>query len=135
MANPQVSSSADGTRPVTSGGVDNIGAGKKLASSNSAAGDPDIAPAGAEGMQDRRQDVAATRGNDSAPFGLRENLAATPNVQPGPPPTAPGDDAPAGTPGTGEKSCPQCGGSGRLNGQTCASCQGTGKVTAGVGGG
>src|SRR5262245_22315834 len=34
-------------------------------------------------------------------------------------PMAPGDEAPAGTPGTGEKPCPRCGGSGRLGGSAC----------------
>lgn len=52
------------------------------------------------------------------------------------PPPAPGDEAPAGTPGTGEKVCPACGGSGRQDGGgTCPSCAGTGKVIAGLGGG
>jgi hypothetical protein len=53
-------------------------------------------------------------------------------------PTAsrPGDEAPAGTPGTGEKQCSRCGGTGRLmGGTTCPECLGTGKVTAGLGGG
>ena len=48
----------------------------------------------------------------------------------------PGDDAPAGTPGTGEAVCRRCGGSGRLaDGQACADCGGTGRVTQGIGGG
>lgn len=50
--------------------------------------------------------------------------------------TAPGDEAPPGTPGTGESPCRACGGSGRDDqGQPCAACAGTGKVTAGIGGG
>lgn len=53
-----------------------------------------------------------------------------------PAPTAPGDDAPAGTPGTGESLCRECGGSGRLDGgRTCPTCQGSGKVNVGIGGG
>lgn len=53
-----------------------------------------------------------------------------------PPPTAPGDDAPPGTPGTGEAVCPACGGSGRAEGGgDCSNCQGSGKVNAGIGGG
>ena len=48
----------------------------------------------------------------------------------------PGDDAPPGTPGTGEAVCPRCGGSGRLpDGQSCADCGGSGRVTRGIGGG
>lgn len=50
------------------------------------------------------------------------------------PPMAPGDEAPAGTPGTGEDVCPRCGGSGQLGGRTCPDCQGTGKVNVGIGG-
>jgi hypothetical protein len=49
-------------------------------------------------------------------------------------PMSPGDEAPAGTPGTGEKVCPDCGGSGKKAGGVCPTCQGTGKITAGIGG-
>ena len=48
--------------------------------------------------------------------------------------SSPGDEAPAGTPGTGEKVCPDCGGSGQRAGRECPTCQGSGKVTAGIGG-
>ncbi|RYF19004.1 MAG: hypothetical protein EOO30_01295 [Comamonadaceae bacterium] len=50
------------------------------------------------------------------------------------PPMAPGDEAPAGTPSTGENVCPQCGGSGRLGASACPNCEGTGKVIVGIGG-
>jgi hypothetical protein len=46
-----------------------------------------------------------------------------------------GDQAPAGTPGTGETVCPGCGGSGKTATGTCPQCQGTGKVIVGIGGG
>jgi DnaJ-class molecular chaperone len=46
----------------------------------------------------------------------------------------PGDEAPAGTPGTGEDICPECAGSGRVDGKPCSNCGGTGKITEGVGG-
>lgn len=46
----------------------------------------------------------------------------------------PGDQARPGTPGTGENTCPECGGSGRVEGRACQSCGGTGKVIEGVGG-
>ena len=49
--------------------------------------------------------------------------------------TKPGDDATPGTPGTGENVCPDCKGSGMLNGNECPTCSGTGKVTEGIGGG
>jgi DnaJ-class molecular chaperone len=49
-------------------------------------------------------------------------------------PMGPGDEAPAGTPGTGENVCPRCGGSGRLGASACPECGGTGKVNVGIGG-
>ncbi|GAA0656326.1 DnaJ-class molecular chaperone [Sphingomonas insulae] len=48
---------------------------------------------------------------------------------------APGDQAPAGTPGTGENVCPRCNGSGSLEGGTCPVCEGSGTVIEGIGGG
>lgn len=52
------------------------------------------------------------------------------------PPMSPGDEAPAGTPGSGETVCPRCGGSGRLpDASACPECDGTGKVNVGIGGG
>jgi hypothetical protein len=50
------------------------------------------------------------------------------------PHSAPGDEAPPGTPGTGEAVCPKCAGSGRLGGADCPNCEGTGKVIRGIGG-
>jgi DnaJ-class molecular chaperone len=48
----------------------------------------------------------------------------------------PGDEAPAGTPGTGEDLCPECSGKGQLgDGKECPNCGGTGKIIEGVGGG
>ena len=46
----------------------------------------------------------------------------------------PGDEAPPGTPGTGENLCRACGGSGMLDGQPCAACDGSGKIVEGIGG-
>ena len=46
----------------------------------------------------------------------------------------PGDEAPEGTPGTGENICQECGGLGRAGDATCPSCQGSGKVIVAVGG-
>jgi hypothetical protein len=48
--------------------------------------------------------------------------------------TNPGDEAPSGTPGTGEAICRDCGGSGRVDGNTCPTCGGSGKVIEGIGG-
>ncbi|VWX62484.1 conserved hypothetical protein [Burkholderiales bacterium 8X] len=48
---------------------------------------------------------------------------------------SPGDEAPPGTPGTGESICRTCGGSGRdPDRRICPECNGTGKVTVGIGG-
>lgn len=60
-----------------------------------------------------------------------------PSENPGsaPAPKRPGDEAPPGTPGTGETVCRSCGGSGQLDGQRCAACEGTGRITVGIGGG
>jgi hypothetical protein len=66
----------------------------------------------------------------------RSDQPATGGTKPtgGQPPMKPGDEAPAGTPGTGETVCPRCGGSGKLAARDCPECQGTGKVTVGIGG-
>jgi hypothetical protein len=50
-------------------------------------------------------------------------------------PLKPGDEAPEGTPGTGEDVCPACAGSGEVNGGECPRCLGTGIVREGIGGG
>jgi hypothetical protein len=48
----------------------------------------------------------------------------------------PGDEAAAGTEGTGEALCPDCSGSGiRRDGFVCPTCEGTGRITEGIGGG
>jgi hypothetical protein len=47
----------------------------------------------------------------------------------------PGDEAKAGTPGTGEAICRECRGSGRLGDRACPNCGGTGLIVEGIGGG
>jgi hypothetical protein len=72
------------------------------------------------------------------PDGLYEESVAgeeDPGAAVEPPPMRPGDEAPAGTPGTGEGLCRTCGGSGRIaDGRPCPDCGGTGKITVGIGG-
>lgn len=70
----------------------------------------------------------------SSPAGQRPGDTPEPRPQ-SRSPMAPGDEAPAGTPGTGETICPSCGGSGRLRGGTCPECAGRGKIVRGIGGG
>jgi len=54
-------------------------------------------------------------------------------------PINPGDEAAAGTPGTGDDVCPICHGTGRILDEDdtvpCDNCGGTGIITEGVGGG
>jgi RecJ-like exonuclease len=51
-----------------------------------------------------------------------------------PPPLNPGDQAAPGTPSTGENSCPECGGSGTIDGKECENCGGTGRIIQVIGG-
>ncbi len=82
MGTPGSMGSGDGTRPTTSGGVDNIGAGEKFASGSSAAGNEDSAPAPPERMASKRRDAEAARHDGSAAYGLRENFRSEPNQEP-----------------------------------------------------
>jgi type IV secretory pathway TrbL component len=77
--------SGDGSRPTTSGGVDNIGAGEKFTSSSSATGEQDSAPAPAERMASKRKNVEASRHDGSAAYGLREDLRSETNKEPSKP--------------------------------------------------
>ncbi|MGJ7545152.1 hypothetical protein [Variovorax sp. LT1R16] len=69
-SNSPLHRSGDGTRPTTDGGVDNIGAGEKFAPGH---GD-DAAPAPRERMADAKLSPEATRHDESAAFGLTEDL-------------------------------------------------------------
>ena len=54
--------------------------------------------------------------------------------QPGQGNLNPGDVAPTGTPETGETLCRDCSGNGKINGEPCETCGGTGIVVEGIGG-
>lgn len=75
-------------------------------------------------------DLARTSGGAEPPAGQAPGQPSGPQ-----PAMSPGDDAPPGTPGTGEDVCPRCGGSGQLAGADCPECDGAGKVNVGIGGG
>jgi DnaJ-class molecular chaperone len=45
-----------------------------------------------------------------------------------------GDVAPEGTPGTGQNICPECNGTGAVDGTACPSCDGLGTVVEAIGG-
>ena len=48
---------------------------------------------------------------------------------------SPGDEAPAGTPGTGEDICPRCNGRGKTaRGDACPEGGGPGRMVRGIGG-
>jgi hypothetical protein len=70
-----------------------------------------------------------SRPSSDQPAGQRGDEPSRPAA-----PMSPGDEAPPGTPGTGENVCPRCGGSGKADGARCPECEGTGHVTSGIGG-
>lgn len=94
-------------------------------SAESVAGEEDPGAAIDIDMADTGRPAAATAAGTDAGAGA----PAAP-----PAPMSPGDEAPPGTPGTGEDVCRTCGGTGRLNGAPCPDCEGTGKVNVGIGG-
>lgn len=96
-------------------------AGQPLDLTNSVAGEED--PGASIDL------AASPPGRSDQPAGGGAQQVTTPQA-----PMSPGDEAPAGTPGTGEDVCPQCGGSGRVGALACPTCDGTGKVTVGIGG-
>lgn len=82
--------------------------------------------------------MASKQADPHPPIDLTTSVAGEEDpgaaVELGQRPMAPGDQAPAGTPSTGEDVCPQCGGTGRIGASACPNCQGTGKVIVGIGG-
>lgn len=96
--------------------------------------DPGVSVAGEEdpgaSIDMASRDAAEVRMGSDQPAGT---VAGAPAVGAGEP-MKPGDQAPEGTPGTGEDVCPDCGGSGRQGGKPCPTCEGTGKVNVGIGG-
>ena len=85
MNKTSVTGSGDGTRPTTSGGTDNIGAGEKFTGKRSEGGSEDTGPAPAERMAAKRKNAEASEHDDSAAFGLREDMEPETNKEPPPP--------------------------------------------------
>ena len=79
-----MSQSGEGSRPTTSGGVDNIGAGEKFTAKQAPEGVEVTGPAPAEKAQAKRQDAAAAQRDDSAPFNLHQSAQTEPNTEPAP---------------------------------------------------
>ena len=86
MGNTTVMGSGDGTRPTTSGGTDNIGAASGV--TGGTAGGQSSGPAPAEKLREKRKDAEAAKQDDSAAFGLRQDVTPEPNPEP-PPQTKP----------------------------------------------
>jgi hypothetical protein len=84
-SNNQISSSGDGSRPTTSGGVDNIGAGENFTGKHTPGGDV-VGPAPKERMSDKRSDVRNSKHDDLDAFGMREEQEAETNREPVPRP-------------------------------------------------
>jgi hypothetical protein len=76
----------------------------------------------------------ALRGVYLAPARCGATMTGTSSPSSGGTPDKPGDDAPVGTSGTGDDICPDCQGTGRVEGHTCEACRGTGVVNKGIGG-
>ena len=81
-----IDNSGDGSRPMTDGAADNIGAGKKFSTKRTQAGGEVSGPAPAESMASKRKDLGAAKRDDSAPFELHEDDESEPNTER---PTAP----------------------------------------------
>lgn len=79
-------------------------------------------------------DLFDARDNSRQPQGQQQQAQQPLRPSAGRPDMAPGDQAPPGTPSTGEDVCPECGGSGRLGANACPNCLGSGKVIVGIGG-
>ncbi|VTU39357.1 hypothetical protein H6CHR_05455 [Variovorax sp. PBL-H6] len=86
MNNTPGTTSGDGTRPTTSGGTDNIGAGEKFSGKRAegGSGSEDTGPAPPERMAAKRKNAEASEHDGSAAFGLREDMEPETNKEPPP---------------------------------------------------
>lgn len=77
--------SGDGSRPMTDGTVDNVGAGKAFDTGKSAIGEPNVGPGHQERMQNKRADAASELTDEAVPFDLHGDKTPETNKEPPPP--------------------------------------------------
>lgn len=93
MSDRPVTASGDGTRPATSGGVDNMGGADSFTGKKNAAGEDISGPAPHERMQDKKMNAESTKHDDSAPYNLSEDLTPETNREQAPTAPVPKKDA------------------------------------------
>lgn len=80
----KVSTSGEGSRPVTDAAADNLGAGKKFEPAKDGAQGEVNAPPHVEKMAARRSNAANSQNDDLDVFGMHEDLAPEGNTEPVP---------------------------------------------------
>lgn len=93
MSERPVITSGDGTRPATSGGVDNMGGADSFTGKKNAAGEDISAPAPHERMQDKKMNAENMKHDDSTPYDLTEDLTPETNREQAPAAPVPKMDA------------------------------------------
>lgn len=71
-----------GTRPMTDGGVDNVGAAEAFSTRKNALGEPVSGPAPKERMRDKAEDAESAEHDDSVPLNLHGDQHGEPNTEP-----------------------------------------------------
>ncbi len=89
-ANSSAGDSGQGSRPTTSGGVDNIG-GASSFTPGKAPQDGESSPMPPEKMAEKKNDKAAMKRDDSAPWNLRPLPDDVPNTEPSNPEASSGN--------------------------------------------
>jgi hypothetical protein len=84
MSNFPAPGSGDGSRPMTDGAVDNVGAAKAFDTGQSAIGEPNVGPGHPERMQHKRADAAAEDEDDAVPLDLHGDKTPETNTEPPP---------------------------------------------------
>jgi len=87
MRTPQTGT-GDGSRPTTSGGVDNIGGGEKFSGKQTAGGNVS-GPGPAERLTDKRKSADSSAQDDTAPLDLQQDYTPETNREAPPASTTP----------------------------------------------